>query len=139
DQGDVVDFLTTQLLVVGGLIPVSAAVQAVDALAGRGEVGEEEEVGIACDVRVLCEELRELRVRAGDVVLVGEEGRVGFEDLSERGAHAKESEELLANGGEVFSGWGGGSGRGGCGCGFCLGVGAWRGGKEKRCVCEGCG
>ena len=69
-----------------------------------GKVGEEVEVGVARDFRMLREELRELGIGVGDVVLIGEERGVGLDDLREGGAHAEEGDELLADGDEFVVG-----------------------------------
>ena len=83
-----------RLKIAARLIAVDAAVEAFDAPAALlGEVGEEIEVGVARDFGVLAEKLGELWIGAGDVVLVGEEGGVGFDDLGEGGAHADEAEK----------------------------------------------
>jgi hypothetical protein len=115
-------------------VAVDAAAEAfhMPATALLGEVREEIEVGIARDLGVLGEELGELRVRAGDVVLVGEEGGVGFYHLDECGTHAEQFDELLAGGGELFVGrWGGRNGDGGRG-GFRLRDGEACGGEQEK-------
>jgi len=69
-----------------GLIGVAVAVR---------EPGEEVEVGIEGDFRMAVEELGELRVVAANVVLVGQESGVVFDDGGEGGAEPEELDELL--------------------------------------------
>jgi hypothetical protein len=94
-------------LEIAGLLVAAVTLQGRDTSSALlREVGEEIEVGITGDLGMLGKELRELRVAAGDVFLVGEKRGVGLEDLRENGAHAKEREELFADCDELLVGWG---------------------------------
>jgi hypothetical protein len=102
---------------VGILLPDSAFEAVAPASGAVGEVGEEIEVGIAGDFGMIFEELFELGIAAGDVVLIGEEGGIVGDDLGEGGSHAEETHELGAGVGDVafvgeWGGWRWGSGFG---------------------------
>jgi len=92
----------------------------------RMDMGEEIEIGIAGDFRVDRYELRKLWIVAVDVVLIGEQRRVVFDDGGEGGAQAQQFDELLLRGREFPVADRGGRGRG-------------RGGRGRPCLRGGKG
>jgi hypothetical protein len=77
------------------------------ALAGW-DMSKQVELGIASNLRMGEEELRELGIVAGDIVLVGEQRRVACDDGGEGGAEAEELDELQLGPGQLlFGGWSG--------------------------------
>lgn len=113
-------------------IPGSAEESLAATAAGVGEVGEEIKVGVADDFRMILQKSCELGVGAADVLQVGEKGRVGADDVGERGAHPEEMHELSAGFCDVALGGDGSRGhrlRRGFGW---LGIACGTGGEKKQ-------
>jgi hypothetical protein len=72
---------------------------------------KEVEIGVAGDLRMQSKELRKLRIVAGYIVLIGEQGGIASHYRGEGRAEAEKLDELLLGLGELFVGDGGARGQ----------------------------